>query len=42
MSVERKQVVDEIFFNISCLSLVNYEKNVRRETGHMSKRLVLR
>ena len=29
LSVERKQVVDEIFCNISCLSMVNYEKNVR-------------
>ena len=35
--MERKQVFDTISCNISCLSLVDYEKNVRRGTDHIVK-----
>ena len=42
LSLERKQVVNEIFCNFSCLSLLNYDKMSEDRRTLLSKRLVIR
>ena len=37
LSLQRKQTIDEIFYNFSCLSPVNYGKNVSRLTDNIAK-----
>ena len=40
--LERKRVVNEIFCNFSCLSLLNYDKMSEDRRTLLSKRLVIR
>ena len=42
LSLERKQEVNKIFCNFSCLSLLNYEKMSKDRRTMLSKRLVIR
>ena len=42
LSLERKQVVNKIFCNFSCLSLLNYDKMSKDRRTMLSKRLVRR